>query len=284
MHDPAGTTNGREALNETAHHSAQTGPATVVAIGGLDSSGGAGLIRDYLTGQALGVTVVLVGTAWTLQTAAGVASVDVRAPDRLQQAVRAALGAVRGGGVAVKVGMVAAAPQVAALVAALEGFAGPVVFDPVLRASSGGVLFDGDPAQLLPLLARATLVTPNLAEAEALTGAPVASADDARRAARRLLELGARAVLIKGGHLPGDADDLLAVGGDPAAAPAEHLLRAPRLPNPTPRGTGCALATAIAAALARPLPLPLPEAVAEAKRWLHARIAAAHTTGGEHHL
>jgi hydroxymethylpyrimidine/phosphomethylpyrimidine kinase len=265
-------------LKETPHQTTDPGPPTVVAIGGLDSSGGAGLVRDYLTGQALGVPVVLVGTAWTLQTVAGVASVEMRAPDRLQQAVRAALAAAGGGRVAVKIGMVAAAAQVPALVAALEGFAGPVVFDPVLRASSGGALFEGDPGQLRPLLARATLVTPNLAEASALTGAAVATADDARRAARQLLAQGARAVLVKGGHLPGDADDLLAMAGDATTPPTEQVLHAPRLPGPTPRGTGCALATALAAALARPLPLP--QAAAEAKRWLHTRIAAA----GGHHL
>ncbi len=178
---------------------------------------------------------------------------------------------------AVKVGMVTTLELACAIVDALEGFSVPVVFDPVLGASAGGALFSGDPTGLLPLVRRASLVTPNLAEAGALVGQPAPSSlDDARVAGRRLRASGAAAVLVKGGHLPGDAVDLL------FTADAEHVFSAPRAPGPSPRGTGCALATAIAVELAAGRPLV--EAVAAAKRWLTARIGAAVTVGTERHL
>ena len=126
-------------------------------------------------------------------------------------------------------------------------------------------------------------MTPNLSESGALTDRAVTTLVEARAAAHRLIDEGARAVLIKGGHLPGEAIDLLLWSpSPPPAAPSEHLLSAPRLPGPTPRGTGCTLATAIAIGLARAHPLP--RAVADAKAWLTTRIAGAHQVGDEHYL
>jgi hydroxymethylpyrimidine/phosphomethylpyrimidine kinase len=159
----------------------------------------------------------------------------------------------------------------AALVEALSGFSGAVVVDPVLATSRGGALWDGLPAELFPLLRRATLVTPNAAEARALGGQPVETAEDAAAVARQLVEVqGLTAILIKGGHLPevaGSMVDVLTTAQGSARFP--H----PRLPGPSPRGTGCALATAIAVELARGLPLP--EAVAVAIAWLVEAIASA---------
>ena len=292
-------------MAETTHHSRAIS-TLVIAVGGLDSSGGAGLIRDYLTGAALGARVAMVGTAWTLQSPGGPAAIDARAPDHLQQAVTGALIAA-GARAAVKVGMLADAAQAGALLSALQGFGGPVVVDPVLVSSAGAALYRGDPAHLLPLLARATVVTPNLAEAATLTGMPVTTTEEARAAAQELLRRGARGVLVKGGHLAGDANDLLIwdpqrVPNPPRWTPAgkarlrptrliwkpdpgheperfEWLFPAPRIPGRSPRGTGCALATAIAVGLAAGQALP--QAVLAAKTWLHERIAGARAVEGE---
>jgi hydroxymethylpyrimidine/phosphomethylpyrimidine kinase len=247
----------------------------VVAIGGMDPSGGAGLVRDFLTAQARGAAAVLIGTAWTDQSRHGVRGFEPRAPDRVTDAIRQAL-APSGGTGAVKIGMVATPALVEAILEGLAGFAGPVVFDPVLGASSGGGLFAGEPAGLMPLVRRATLTTPNLGEAAALTGSAVESVEEARRAGRALVAAGAPAVLIKGGHLAGAATDLLVTAG------GQEVFSAPRLPGPSPRGTGCALATALAIELGRGRALR--EAIGTAKSWLHDRIGEARTVGDERHL
>jgi hydroxymethylpyrimidine/phosphomethylpyrimidine kinase len=268
-------------VKETTHQS--PGPrTTVIAIGGLDSSGGAGLVRDHLTGAALGAQIVLVGTAWTLQSGAGVTAVDPRPPDHLQHAITTALLTGDPGRVAVKIGMVANEAQAGALLAALDRFSGAVVLDPVLAASSGGRLFQGDPSALLPLLRRVTLATPNLMEAVALAGRPAADSAGALEAARLLVAGGARGVLVKGGHLPDCADDALVWRPPGSAAPAEEVFPAARVAGASPRGTGCALATAIAVGLAAGAPLP--RAVLAAKTWLRGRIAAAAEVAGERHL
>ncbi len=246
-------------------------------------------MRDFLAAEALGARAVLVGTAWTVQSSAGVQRVEPRAPAAVADALRAALaGPPPAGGRAVKIGMVATPAVAAAIAEALAGFDGPVVFDPVLAASSGGALFvgpdgaplggpDGAPAPplpaLLPLLRRATVVTPNLAEAARLTGAPVRDLAEARAAARALRGAGARAALVKGGHLEGDAADLL------LSEAGERLFVAPRLEGASPRGTGCALATALAVALAGGAPLDA--AVEAAKGWLFGRIRDARDRDGE---
>jgi hydroxymethylpyrimidine/phosphomethylpyrimidine kinase len=246
----------------------------VLAIGGLDPGGGAGLVRDYLTARALDARAVLIGTAWTDQSPRGVAAVEPRVPEAVRDAVA---GALARGTDAVKVGMTAT-PEVARIIAAaLTLFPGPVVFDPVLAASSGGSLFAGPPAALWTLVARASLVTPNLIEAAALAEMRrVATVAEARAAAHALRERGARAVLVKGGHLEGAAVDLL------VTEHGEQTLVADRVPGPSPRGTGCALATSIAVELARGRPLP--EAVSRAKTWLHAQIQNARPVGDERHL
>lgn len=245
--------------------------ATILAIGGLDPGGGAGLVRDFLTAEALGVRAFLVGTAFTLQTSAGVVAVEPRSPSALARDVTAAVSVARP--IAVKIGMVATGALASAIADGLGGFTGPVVFDPVLAASSGGVLYAGELAGLSPLVRRASLVTPNLAEAAQLAGLPVRDRRSARDAAHAILRIGAQAVLIKGGHLEGNADDFL------LGAAGEHEFSAPRLPGASPRGTGCALATAIAIGLGRGEPLI--DAIATAKRWLYGAIAQARVAGAE---
>jgi hydroxymethylpyrimidine/phosphomethylpyrimidine kinase len=262
----------------------------IVAIGGVDPGGGAGLGRDLLTAHALGAAIRMVGTAWTEQTAgSGVLSIEPRAPQALADAVRWALREPRPG--AIKIGMVPGIEAAQAILRALEGggdvgeeagagaFMGPVVVDPVLYASGGGALWADPPSALLPLLRRAALVTPNAVEATALSGVSVETLADAAVAARAMRGAGIAAVLIKGGHLADGGDavtDLLAtVGG-------EQRFSRRRLPGPSPRGTGCALATAIAVELASNRSLN--QAVERAGDWLGGRIAAAVDVAGERHL
>jgi hydroxymethylpyrimidine/phosphomethylpyrimidine kinase len=232
----------------------------VVLVGGLDPGTGAGVARDLLTARALGAREGFL--------------VEPREPERVRASLASALARAEPG--AVKIGMVATAAIVRAVELGLGAFAGPVVYDPVLRASSGGALYDGERESILRLARRATLLTPNLAEAAWLSETPVQTPTEARAAARTLHALGIPAVLVKGGHLEGEAADVL------VSATGESVLVSPRVPRRSPRGTGCALATAIAVRLAGGDRLE--HAVAAAKSWLTERIARATTIDGEQHL
>lgn len=248
---------------------------TVIVAGGVDPSGGAGILRDVAVAAALGVRAYAVGTGWTEQ-AAGVHQVDPRDPATVSAALARAVSDLAP--TAVKIGMAVGPPTAGALVAGLAGFGGPVVVDPVLATSRGGSLWEGEPQALIPLLRRATLVTPNAIEAATLTRRAVTCVADAEAAGRALLEQGVPAALIKGGHLPGDGPliDLLVM---PAGV---HRFVHPRLAGASPRGTGCALATAIAVELGRGRSLE--GAIARATVWLAGAIAAARPAGGEWHL
>jgi hydroxymethylpyrimidine kinase/phosphomethylpyrimidine kinase len=250
----------------------------VVTVGGVDPSAAAGIGRDLLTASDLGAVVRLVGTAWTEQNAAGVGSVEARSADAVEQAMRIAVRSPVPG--AVKIGMIPGPAVADALVRGLEGYAGPVVVDPVLAASSGGALWQGPLEALWPILRRATLVTPNAPEAAVLAGRPVESLADARAAATTLRAAGIQAVLIKGGHLRNNADgsvtDLL------VTSEGEHTFMRARSAGPSPRGTGCALSTAIAVGLASGRPLAV--AVGRATSWLAARIANAVDLDGARRL
>jgi hydroxymethylpyrimidine/phosphomethylpyrimidine kinase len=232
--------------------------------------------RDLLTTVALGARGEIVGTAWTEQGLPSMRAIEPRASERVQAALAAALARVGAQRSAVKIGMVATAPIAQAIETTLRSYAGPVVYDPVLRASSGDSLYDGERSTILSLARRASLLTPNLGEAAWLLDRPVRNESDARAAARDLRALGIAAVLVKGGHLEGDATDVLL---SPAG---ESLFSSPRIAGPSPRGTGCALATAIAVGLARGEPIE--HAVAAAKTWLTRHIASARPMGVEWHL
>lgn len=173
---------------------------------------------------------------------------------------------------AIKIGMLGQAEIALALAQGLAPLvrAGvPVVLDPVLRASVGAALVEGDPTTVLaPLLSLVTLLTPNRDEAERLAGRAVVDEAGQRAAAAALRERGARAVLVKGGHLPGaEVCDLLDDGQEPLR------LRSRRIAGPVPHGTGCALSSEIAAQLA--LGLPLRTAVTVAHGHIARRIAGA---------
>jgi len=221
-----------------------------------------------------------VGTAWTEQ-GQGFHRVEPRAPEAVGVALTRALTA--SGPVGVKIGMAVGPATAAALIEGLEGFAGPIVIDPVLASSRGGALWAGAPRELLPLLRGATLVTPNAVEAAALSGRPVSTTEEAEAAGRYLIEVeGLAAVLVKGGHLTGPdgqpVTDILVTSA------ARNSYPHPRIPGQSPRGTGCALATAIAVGLTRGRPLG--EAVQAAIEWLAGAIAAATDVGvgAERHL
>ncbi|HEX4406206.1 MAG TPA: PfkB family carbohydrate kinase [Polyangia bacterium] len=252
-----------------------TTPASVLLIGGIDPRAGAGLLRDVLTAVALGARPIAVGTAWTEQ-GAGLHVVEARGSESLSDSIRYALS---DGPASVKIGMVPDARAAAAILAGLSSYSGPVVVDPVLTSSRGGALFSDAPGELFSLLRRATLVTPNAAEAEILAGVAVRDLDDAEAAARALAKLGLAAVLVKGGHLgaaPEPVTDTLFFDG------AIHRLSHARVPGRDVRGTGCALATAIAVQLGRGAE---PRAAVEAATgWLGRALAAAVDVGDERHL
>lgn len=226
----------------------------VLAIGGSDSSCGAGLARDLAVIAAHGLTARICVTAVTAQGAGGVTASHPLPPDLIAAQIAAA-----GPVAAIKTGMLANATVIESVIAALRALPdAPLVIDPVLRASSGAALLDtAGVAALRKLFPRAALLTPNRPEAEALTGE---TTPDAQAAV--LMRQGAKAVLIKGGHADGaDATDLL------FAATGCHSFNAPRLPG-TRRGTGCTLATAIVCGLAQGQGLE--QAVAAAKAYLTA--------------
>jgi hydroxymethylpyrimidine/phosphomethylpyrimidine kinase len=175
---------------------------------------------------------------------------------------------------AVKTGMLSSAPLVETVAELLAGTDAPVVVDPVGVSKHGDPLLaasalDSVRKRLLPV---ATVATPNLDEVAQLTGVTVEDEADLRRAAAAVLEYGPRWALVKGGHLAGDAVDLLTDGSE------EHWLRAPRHDNRHTHGTGCTLASAVAAGLGKGLTVP--EAVREAKEYVTGAIAAGFALGG----
>lgn len=240
----------------------------VCVVGGVDPTGAAGLAADLRTLAAMGVHGAPVVTALTDQTPEGVRGVDAVTPEWALRQLRAAFAPQTPA--AVKIGLVPG-PKVALALA--EGLREcpevPVVLDPVLEATAGGVpLAEPGTREALveALVPRVTLLTPNLPEAAALLGrgAPLPEAD-LEAAVAALLELGPRAVLLKGGHRSGDADDLLLI---PPGSP--RTLAGERIATSHTRGTGCVLASAIAALLARGRDLET--AAEEAKEFVAAAI------------
>jgi hydroxymethylpyrimidine/phosphomethylpyrimidine kinase len=244
-------------------------PPVVVSIAGSDPSGGAGLQADLRTCTALGAYAGAIPTCITVQDTAGVRRVEALAGDLVREQIDVVLADLRPD--AIKIGLL---PSVEVVEAVAGGIAAhgsvPVVLDPVQVATSGDGLSSAPAyaALIELLLPRATLVTPNLAEAASLAGFPVTGEADLERAARAIRARGARAVLVKGGHLAGDALDVLLTEEDERVE-----LRARRIPGPPIHGTGCTLSTAIAVHLARGMGLT--EAVRAAKHWVAERITAA---------
>jgi hydroxymethylpyrimidine/phosphomethylpyrimidine kinase len=244
--------------------------AIALTIAGSDSSGGAGIQTDLKTFAALGVYGASAITALTAQNTQGVEAVLVVPPDFVARQIKVVARDLNIG--AVKIGMLATGEIIEAVAAALETLPGiPVVLDPVMVAASGDILLDEDAIDTLRtvLLPRATLVTPNLPEAAKLLGGDEARDERAMSdQAAALRRLGAKAVLIKGGHAEGaEAIDTL------VDDEGELRLAAPRVPTNNTHGTGCTLSSAIAAELAKGASLR--EAAARAKAYVSAAIAAA---------
>jgi hydroxymethylpyrimidine/phosphomethylpyrimidine kinase len=243
----------------------------VLIIAGSDSGGGAGIQADIKAVTALGGYAATAVTAVTVQNTLGVTGVHPIPVDVVVAQARAVLDDI--GADAIKTGMLGDVAMVEAVARVLEGAAGiPAVIDPVMVAKGGAALLAGDAVGAVRrlLIPRAALLTPNAPEAEALTGLAVATTDDLRRAGEALLQAGAKAVLMKGGHIAGDrmVDILMTPAGETA-------FEAERLQTRHTHGTGCTLASACAAGLAQGLPLT--GAVAQA--WAYVQEALARAPG-----
>ncbi len=220
-------------------------PARVLIIAGSDSGGGAGIQADLKAVTVLGAHATTVFTALTAQNTQGVQAVHPVPLDFVKSQFEAVTSDI--GQDAVKTGMLHS-PELVELVAELlEQVAAPVVVDPVMVAKGGSRLLQAEAVAAVKklLLPRTALLTPNLDEAAELLGRPISDQAAMEAAARELVSLGAAAVLVKGGHLPGDPGDLL-FDGDKA-----HFFSAPRIDTQNTHGTGCTLASACAALLAQ---------------------------------
>lgn len=246
-----------------------------LTIAGSDSGGGAGIQADLKAMSALGVYGASVVTAITAQNTKAVTAVHAVPVDVVRAQIAAVLDDLAVG--AVKIGMLFSPDLIAMVADGLAAFKGPVVLDPVMVAKSGDALLQNAAVDALGqiLIPRADLLTPNLPEAARLTGLDANT--NPRGAAEALLEKGAKAVLIKGGHGTGPiCRDLL-------ITPSNTLIfEGPRVVTKNTHGTGCTYSSAIAAGLAKGLPLG--EAVADAHAYLQAAIRAADTlTIGQGH-
>lgn len=248
-----------------------------LTIAGSDSSGGAGIQADLKTFAAFGVYGASVITALTAQNTVGVTGIHQVPPDFVTAQIDAVFGDLEVK--AVKIGMVAQLATIDAIAAGLKRWSPKhAVLDPVMVATSGDRLLAADAvarlrAKLIPL---ASLLTPNLPEAAALLDEEVAASEAAIESqGKRLLALGCRAVLIKGGHGQGAESIDYLFGDDGVIA-----LTAPRIATKNTHGTGCSLSSAIAAGLAKGEDME--SAVRNAKAWVSAAIAAADRLGVGH--
>ncbi|PYS92032.1 MAG: bifunctional hydroxymethylpyrimidine kinase/phosphomethylpyrimidine kinase [Acidobacteria bacterium] len=251
-------------------------PPVVLTIAGLDPSGGAGVIADVRTFSAFGCFPTAAITSLTFQNTTGVSGATHQTAEVVRAQVLPIIADFRVA--ALKTGMLPTREvivEVARLLRETELRTVPAVIDPVLRSTSGYDLIADDALTALrrELLPHARVVTPNISEAERLTNLRDITDEAGMRAAASLIrrETGARAVLIKGGHLAGDALDLLDDAG------TINVFRAPRIETTATHGTGCTLAAAIAACLARGLSLPA--AIETAKRFVTAAIRRAPQLG-----
>ena len=250
-------------------------PARILVIAGSDSGGGAGVQADIKTITLLGGYAMTAVTAVTVQNTFGVSAIHAIPPEIVAAQIRACIDDI--GVDAIKIGMLGSAGVIEAVADALAGVAVPVVLDPVMVAKGGASLIDYDAAEALVrrLLPLAAVVTPNTPELVELTDTEIEDATDALLAAQELLGAGPRAVLAKGGHLPGDTltDWLVTRGGHIAFS-------AQRVASRHTHGTGCTLASALACGLGQGLALEA--AVIRARAFVAQGIARAPGLGGGH--
>lgn len=251
-------------------------PPRILAIAGSDSSGGAGIQADIKTITMLGGYAMTAVTAITAQNTCGVQGIAPIAPTMVAQQIASCTSDI--GVDAVKIGMLHDSEVIAAVAAALEGLAVPVVLDPVMIATSGAALIDPSAVAAMRelLFPEATLLTPNLPELAALAGRSFHGVAAMTAAAEELAEASGAAVLAKGGHGEGErVTDVLVVPGQAPLA-FEHA----RLDTVHTHGTGCTLSSAIATLLGRGEPLA--EAVRQARHFVFEAIRAAPGYGAGH--
>ncbi len=244
-------------------------PARVLSIAGSDSGGGAGLQADIKTLSALNCYAMTAVTAVTVEDTTGVHDIYLVPPNIVSEQITRVLGDI--GADAIKIGMLGADSTVDAVSESLNAYSSiPLVLDTVMLAKGGAALLDegGIAALRTQLVPRATLVTPNAPEAAALTGTRVETIDDLVDAGRRLVDLGAKAALVKGGHLEGTVVTDALVNADKV-----EFFEAPRANSSSTHGTGCTLASACAAGIAQGMELS--DAVARAHRYVQNAIRTA---------
>lgn len=237
---------------------------TMLTIAGSDSSGGAGIQADIKTATALGVFATSAITAITAQNTTGVQAIFDLGGEIVAEEIRSVMTDISPD--TVKIGMVSSPEIIKIIGEALAGYKGPVVLDPVMVATSGSPLLRDEAMESLKtvLFPLATLLTPNIPEAELLTGMKIESAADQEVAAKSLYDAYGASVLVKGGHGTGRAADVFYDGNI-------HIFEKPMLDNPNTHGTGCTLSSAIASFLA--LGLDEAKAVEEAKNYVYDAIA-----------
>ena len=240
---------------------------TALTIAGSDSIGGAGIQADIKTMTMNGVYAMSAITALTAQNTTGVSAILESTPDFLKQQIDAVFTDIYPD--AVKIGMVASSELIRTIADRLRHYdAKNIVVDPVMVATSGSSLMNTDAVQTLieALLPIATVVTPNIPEAQVLSGMEIRSAADMQAAAKKIGDSYGCAVLLKGGHSINDANDLLYAQGE------FTWFEGTRIDNPNTHGTGCTLSSAIASNLAKGFSLP--ESVRNAKAYISGALAA----------
>ena len=254
---------------------------TALTIAGSDSSGGAGIQADIKTMTANGVFALCAVTALTAQNTTGVTDIFDSTPHFLAEQLDAVFTDIFPD--AVKIGMVSSAELIETIAAKLKEYgAKHIVVDPVMVATSGAKLLRDDAVTALceKLLPLAEVLTPNIPEAEILSGLPITDAAGMEAAARTISQRYGCAVLCKGGHQINDADDLLWRSG------TGKWFHGKRIANPNTHGTGCTLSSAIAANLAKGMALE--DAVRRAKEYISGALAAmldlGHGRGPMNHL
>ena len=240
---------------------------TALTIAGSDCSGGAGIQADMKTMTMHGVYAMSAITALTAQNTTGVRGIQESTPDFLKQQLDAVFEDIYPD--AVKIGMVASSELIRVIADRLRHYSAKnVVVDPVMVASSGSALMKSDAVQTLieELLPLAILVTPNIPEAQVLSGRTIETKADMEAAAREIGDRYQCAVLLKGGHSINDANDLLYAEG------ASRWFEGKRIHNPNTHGTGCTLSSAIASNLA--WGFTLTESVQRAKDYVSGALSA----------
>lgn len=249
--------------------------ARVLIIAGSDSGGGAGIQGDIKTVTCLGGYAATAITALTAQNTQGVFGIHEVPPTFIAQQIKLVLDDI--GADAIKTGMLHSAEVIESVADALQNCTAPLVVDPVMVAKGGAPLLQQQALHALKtrLLPLATLLTPNTEEAALLTGNAITNTEDMRHAAHALKQLGARAVLVKGGHVPGETITNLLLDEN-----GEHIFTVERIDSRHTHGTGCALASAIATHLGAGMPLK--QAVENAQAYVSEAICHAPGFGQGH--